>query len=329
MIQVMIRDIAVYHGKNVVGNDRYIEHFRKQGKDIANFLKNVIGRNKRYLIDPEKENNLTMATAAAKAVLSHAGLTGPDIDMIIYSSFLPEYISPPSSIHLHHAIDGKKQCICYDMNANCAGMLISLDQACKYMTLTDCVQRTLIVGCDYINQWVRKENECCYGHYGDAACAVILEKTDRKCGFLGSKCGVNSEEHDNVLLPGCGVSHVLQAEDTNACLLDWKPFKNVSLETAAENMRELMARNHLKTGDVKMFCLSQYALSNVRDLRTLLGIDESKSIFIGDEYGYTGTTSPFIALYESVKRRSVERGDYVMFWTIGAGSENIAVLYRY
>ena len=67
----------------------------------------------------------------------------------------------------------------------------------------------------------------------------------------------------------------------------------------------------------------------VQTLREMLGIGEEKSLFIGQEYGYTGTSSPLIALYESIERGIVKRGDYVMFWTIGAGSQNIALLFKY
>lgn len=41
------------------------------------------------------------------------------------------------------------------------------------------------------------------------------------------------------------------------------------------------------------------------------------------------TTSPFIALYESIKEGKVKRGDYVIFWTIGSGSQSIVMLYKY
>lgn len=77
------------------------------------------------------------------------------------------------------------------------------------------------------------------------------------------------------------------------------------------------------------FCFSQYALCNIKDLRKLMNIDENKSLFIGSEYGYTGTSSPFIALYEAIERKLIKRGDYVMFWTIGAGSQNISLLFKY
>lgn len=324
-----LKSIAVYHGEMVVGNDYYVEHFAKQGKDVEHFLSEIIGRKRRYMIDSTKENSLTMALTAVESALKKADLTGEDIDMIIYSACMPEYVVPPSSIHVHNAINGKKQCICFDINAVCAGMTVSLDMINRYMQSSDLIKRALIVGADYVNILLNQTNEFCYGHYGDASCAIILEKTDEACGIIGSKCYVNSCEHNNILFPGCGTSNIPQTEDKEKWRLNWIPFENVSLERAYKSMTELLDENNLTVDDIKMFCFSQYALSNVKTLREMLGIGEERSIFIGDEYGYTGTSSPFIALYESIEKGFVKRGDHVMFWTIGAGSQNIALLFKY
>lgn len=37
MKNIKIRDIEVYHGKNVVGNDYYIEHFKNKEKTLKSF----------------------------------------------------------------------------------------------------------------------------------------------------------------------------------------------------------------------------------------------------------------------------------------------------
>lgn len=255
MNRIKLRDIYVFHGENVVENDVYIEHFKKQGKDVEHFLTEIIGRKTRYMVDPKKENCFSIAMKAVNGVLKKSGFTGEDFDMIIYSSVLPEYVLPPSSIHVHHAIGGKKDCICYDFNTACAGMTISLDMISKYVNMTESVNRVLVVGCDYVSVFMNPESEYCYGHYGDASCAVILEKTDEDCGVLGSKCSVNSSEHNNIVFPGCGVSGVKKTIRNNGWLLNWTPFENVSIPTAVENMNKLLTDNGLAIDDISMFLL--------------------------------------------------------------------------
>jgi 3-oxoacyl-[acyl-carrier-protein] synthase-3 len=54
-----------------------------------------------------------------------------------------------------------------------------------------------------------------------------------------------------------------------------------------------------------------------------------KIIYIGDKYGYTGTTSPLISLYEGIQQGRIKRGDTVLFWTVGAGHQFIVMLFKY
>lgn len=329
MLKIKIKDISVCHGGKVVDNDTYIEHFKERGKDIEHFLHDVIGRDKRYLFDSEDDNSLSFAISAAKKVLNKSGYTGDDMDMIVFSSQLPEYIAPPSCMHIHEAIGGKSECVCYDINVNCAGMTVSLEHVSKYMSVSQNVKRALIVGCDYINLTVNPESEYTYGHYGDASCAIILEKTEEECGLIDSLYDVKSLEHNNILFPGCGFSKLFKVDDKEELKLRWTPFESNVPKTATDSIIKILNRNNLDVGEIRMFCLSQYVLRNIEEIRKVLGIDESKSIYIGDEYGYTGTSSPFIAFYEAIERGLIKRGDKIVFWTVGAGAENITVLYQY
>ncbi|BCJ95843.1 3-oxoacyl-ACP synthase [Anaerocolumna cellulosilytica] len=329
MIQVKIRDIAVSHGKKVVDNSIYLEHFKQRGKDVEHFLKDVIGRDKRYLFDTEEQSTLTLSLEAIQALLLKTGLTGQDFDMIILSSQLPEYIAPPTSIKIHNVIGGKKECICYDMNSNCCGMVLAYEQTAKYMSVSPNVSRTLLIGCDYINLTIDPEEENLYGHYGDAACAVILEKTDEDCGLIDSICHVKSEGVDVALFPGCGFSNMFRVRDNKELLIKFDPPKENVPESAVDTIKTVLDRNGLAPSAISMFCFSQYALINIKKIREQLGIDEEHSLYIGDIYGYTGTSSPFIALYESLIKGCIKRGDYVLLWTIGCGSQNIGLLCKF
>ncbi|QHQ62291.1 ketoacyl-ACP synthase III [Anaerocolumna sedimenticola] len=329
MVKVKIRDLAVSHGKKVMDNKMYIEHFKKRGKDVEHFLKDIIGRDKRYLFDEDGQNTLTLSIEAVEELFHKTGLSGADMDMIILSSQLPEYIAPPTSIKIHSLIGGKKECICYDMNSNCCGMTLAFDWISKYMSVSPNINRTLLIGCDYINLIIDTEEENLYGHYGDAACAVILEKTEEERGVLDSMCIVKNEGVDVALIPGCGFSNMFRSKDREELLIKFTPPEENVPESAVETITTVLGRNELKPSDIRMFCFSQYALINIQKIREILNIDEEHSLYIGDIYGYTGTSSPFITLYEAIKRGQVNRDDYIVLWTIGCGSENIGLLFKY
>jgi 3-oxoacyl-[acyl-carrier-protein] synthase III len=58
-------------------------------------------------------------------------------------------------------------------------------------------------------------------------------------------------------------------------------------------------------------------------------LDMKKIVYVGDGFGYTATSSPFVALYRAIEREQIKRGDYVLFWTAGTGWQNIAMLFKY
>lgn len=329
MYHIKISAIEVYHGQKVVSNEYYYEHFKKRQKDIEHYLKDVMGRDKRYLINPDTENSLTMSLEATKKLLMNNNLKGSDIDMIVFSSQLPEYVAPPTSIYIHHEIDGKSDAICYDFNVNCAGMVTGIELISKYIQLTPKINKVLLIGCDYINLTINKENTSTYGNYGDAACTVLLERTNENTGLIDTKFHVNSIEYQNILYPNCGFSNIFKVKNEEDHLLKWDPFNGTDCAIdGINNIRKLLDENDLTKDDIGMFCFSQFSLKTIEVIRDALEIEESKNLYIGDEYGYTGTSSPFIVLYEALKRGLVKRGEYIIFWTIGAGSENVSMLFK-
>lgn len=328
MENVKVRDIEVYHGRNIVSNDYYIEHFKKQGKDVKKFFEETLGRKYRYEINRESENALTMAIEVSHKVLKKSNYTGKDIDMIVYSGMLSEYVSPTSALIIHSAINGKKECFCHDMNVNCIGMTYALDLVNRYISTNPQINRVLLVGSDYLTPQVSPENEECYGQYGDVSCAVILERTEEDCKLIDTKVTVNNDFIDYVRFPKCGFAHIYDAPKEEM-YVKWKSFGTWWIDGAIENINSILDKSKLSIEDISMFCFSQIAYKNIVTLREKIGISEEKSLYVGDTYGYTGTTSPFLVFYEGIKTGNIKRGDYVVFCTVAAGSTHITSLIKY
>jgi 3-oxoacyl-[acyl-carrier-protein] synthase-3 len=197
------------------------------------------------------------------------------------------------------------------------------------MSVTPNVKRALIVGCDYISITIDPDDERFHGHYGDAACAVILEKTDTEAGLIDSMVSTISDQYDAAIFPPNGVSNMLRYMNMENRYLKSNPNDFDVPKEGIYSITSILERNNLKIDDISVFLFSQYAVININKIRDELGIKEERCLYIGDEYGYTGTTSPFIALYEAQKRGLIKRGDYYIMWTIGAGMEHIGILCRY
>ncbi|OIK09601.1 3-oxoacyl-[acyl-carrier-protein] synthase III C-terminal domain-containing protein [Bacillus sp. MUM 13] len=327
---IVLKEVSVYHPENAVNNQDYINHFNKQGSDITRLL-DALGRENRYVAD-ESENALTMAVEASKIVLEKAGMTGQDMDMIVFVSGTPEYLWPPNSAAVHHVIGGKKEAVVYDMNAACAGMIIAAEQVSRNMTANPHIQRALIVGSEVMHRFSRREEAVTYASFGDGASAIILEKNENSVsGFVDSIFSVNTESIEKIVFPACGISNMYDEQTSDFDKrVQWENVSNDRAFTSTlELIETLLKRNNLQAADVSAYCLSQLSRKNIYKIQEALNESIEKFPITGTEYGYTGAASPFMAFERSVSSGRIRRGDYVVFWSVGAGTASCALLFKY
>lgn len=328
----MIKGISYYHPEHKVGNEYFIEHFKKQGKDIQGLLE-ATGRKERYISDDEHENMLTMGYMAAKEVLEKTHIKASQLGMIVFSSGTPEYIAPSNAIKLHSMLNAGQKCGVYDLNANCAGMTVAFEQISRVMRNNQNLKYVLIVGSDQLNRYSRYREAITYSNFGDSACAMIVENVfNSNRGFIDSDFYTNSSHHDKILLPAKGMSNVIKDRSlsTQDKLVRWDSFDlSGAFFSAKISIEEILFRNNLEKSDIKKYFLSQFALKNIKKVAEDLSESMDKFIFIGDEFGYTGTTSPMLAYARAVENNELEMGDYVIFWTVGAGTTCVCCLYQY
>jgi len=91
----------------------------------------------------------------------------------------------------------------------------------------------------------------------------------------------------------------------------------------------LLERNGIDQKEIKKYFVSQFAKSSLDFIREQLGETEDKFPFVGNKFGYTGATRPFLTLAKSFERDQVKRGDYVIFWSVRAGYTCSSLLMRY
>ena len=325
---ICIKGIEIYYPENIVDVETIIDNHKKNGDDIEVEIKSFFGKKNLRIIDNNKENSLTMAIEASKKVLKSNNLKGADIDMIAFSSLFPEYLSPPSSVLIHQAIKGKSSAICYDINANCIGMSFSLIQIYMQMQSDPKLNRVLLVGCDTMSMHLQKNTPLADACLGDAACAIILEKTEEDSKLIDYKYYIDSITYTKeIMFPKCGSSHIYDVPEEERRLAFGEP--DAGMELVSDYIKNILSENNLTVDDISTFCFSQFAIYYIKYLEHSLSIPDEKCIYIGDKLGYTATTSPFIALYYAIKEKKIKRGDYIFIWTVGAGIQHVFALIKY
>lgn len=80
--------------------------------------------------------------------------------------------------------------------------------------------------------------------------------------------------------------------------------------------------------DIDWYCGSQFSLALFNQMVNVCELPREKSIYIGDKYGYTGTSSPFFAYTYARNTGKIKHGDLVFFSTVGIGHTVSSMLVR-
>ncbi|MFD3156268.1 3-oxoacyl-ACP synthase III family protein [Haloimpatiens sp. FM7330] len=331
---VMIKGTGSYHPKNVVNNEYYIEHFKKFNLD--GHLKGImrkLGRNTRN-IAKENENSLTMAVEAAKNALYNSEVSSEDIDMIIYSSDTPEFLAPTCSLLLKNQLKACNVTGVFDVNSNCTGMLTAIDIATRYLKTDKKYNKVLVVGSLLVSRLARKDDMITYGCTGDGAVAVVLEveeDNEVERGILGSRMFADDAYSYAMRFPRCGLSNITK-ENMKPDDVEWLavPFDfSFVPEKWAKLISKLLKDYNYTSKDVCHYFMSQFSKTDIELTMNKLGSSMDKITFVGDKYGYTGCTSPIMALDDGLKSNKFKKDDIVVFCSIATGYSMNSLLYKF
>lgn len=329
MVQnILIRGTGIYTPKNEISNEYFKEHFRRLGVEVQGLMKHL-NRQKRFLADRD-ESSLSMGYEAAKDVLQKLNIDSKELDMIIFVSDTPEYNMPTNALKLSHMLNALNAHRVFDMNCNCTGMLVGIDVAAGYMEKIRDIKKALIVGSMHISSVVKYKDSVVYPSFGDSGAAIILENVqeEEKRGILSSEYFTDSDYHNTIVLPECGHSKELLYEvPKENRRMAWNPFDFGFLsDNWVKIIKKVLSDNNVDIEEVNYFLFSQFSDSD--NLLTLekLGVSTDKYVFVGDKYGYTGVSSPIMALNEIWY--SIEKKGYLVFCSVAAGYSMNAILYK-
>lgn len=331
MKNVIMLGTGVYIPNNKVYNEELDEHFEAMGLSAHNLMEHL-GRRKRYFIS-QGENAISMCINAIDNCVKKNNINLEEIEMLLFCSDTPEYLSPSNALKLTglYGEQLKNVKVAFDINSNCTGMIQGLDIVHKYMLSSD-VKKALVVGCFCISPIALWSDTVVYANFADAAACVAVSCTEEeeKRGFLDTEVYIDAQYYKYVTYPKCGMSKVpLKSIQPNEKRLEWNPFSMDFIpEYWARQIRLVLGRNSLEPGGVDYYVFSQ--LSDDYNMKTLkiLGVSEKKYHFVGKEYGYTGNTCPVLCLNRMWDIYS-QKGNTVVFCTIGAGYAIIVQLYKF
>lgn len=281
-------------------------------------------------VAPPEETPATMAAKAAKMALEKAGLSIKDIDMIIVGTDTPEAISPPTAPKVQALLSGSSYEIpAFDVNASCANPVYMLELGSSIIAGNPKYRNILIIGVYAMTRFLRWKFMWEW-IFSDGAGAVVLSQS-KEPGYLAGKLRADGSFWDYWgIFMGAWKPISEQVKDENLPYLDLrKTYPPVNDQFWPILVRNVLEQAKVGLDEVSQIIFTQVRLKTILDVMKALGLPETKTHWVMDKYGYTGSACIYMALHDAIENRKVEQGKVVVFVASGVGYQQGAVAFRW
>ena len=162
-----ILSIGSYRPERVVHNDELVEAIESSDQ----WIRERSGIVSRRFAAPD-ESVTDMAEAASRVAIERAGLTPPDIDMVLVATVTHPYQTPSSASLLAHRL-GSTPAAALDVSPACAGFSYGIAMASD-MIRGGSARNVLVVGVEKLSDFLDLNDRSTAFIFGDGAGAVVV-----------------------------------------------------------------------------------------------------------------------------------------------------------
>ena len=270
-----------------------------------------------------------IALRAAQAALEAAGITPEQLDMILLGTDTPDYLTPATSTVVQHKL-GAINAGTYDVGCACASFPTGVASAAGLLATNPWMKYVLVIGV-YMMSKLADPNDVVSFFYGDGAGAAVLAADD-KPGFISSAYLADGAYHQYWGLYSGGTYEpatveLVQAGRTNVRLLQRYP-PDINHVNWPKIVRLLAERGGFAVHDIDMAIFTQVRLPSVKLVMEDLGLPLSKTHWIMEEWGYTGSACIGMCLDDAIEKGKIKSGDLVTLVGSGVGYNYAGIALR-
>ena len=276
------------------------------------WIKTRTGIAERKVISSEKLEDL--ATEAALKAIEDAGLTPKDIDYIICSNVVNEYITPGLSCIVQGAIGAR--CACVDVNAACSGFIYALDMADDRIK-SGKAQNILVIAAEEPTRMVDWTDRSLCVLFGDGAGAVVVSHGE---GMICSRLTTESKTDCLYYVRNLEPTPYIMKEEYGAPMyMNGKEVFKTAVLSSSRDIKRLLDRAGLHPSDIKYYILHQANMRIIEAIANWLKLDMSYFPHNVDYCGNTSSASIPLLLDELARNGKLKKGDKILMSAFGAG----------
>ncbi|MBQ2874999.1 MAG: ketoacyl-ACP synthase III [Bacteroidales bacterium] len=273
----------------------------------------------RHVISDEKLED--MAIEASLKALDDAGIKAEELDFIICSNVVNEYVTPQLSCIIQGGIGAT--CPCIDINCACAGFIYALDIA-ESFHLSGRVRNVLVVSAEEptrMSDW--SDRRTCV-LFGDGAGAAVLAPGDNIRSIkLSASSATDKLWQYRLLQP---TPYITKEEKDVPLQMKGQDVFKFAVKAAGKDISRVLEETGISPDEVGHFLLHQANIRIVNAIQEYLGEPEEKFPVNIADHGNSSSSSCPILLDECNRNGVLKRGDIIVMSAFGAGFVSGAVL---
>ena len=276
------------------------------------WIKTRTGMSERRVISSEKLEDL--AAEASLQAIADAGLKPADIDYIICSNVVNEYITPGLSCIVQGAIGAK--CACVDVNAACSGFIYALDMADDRLK-SGKAKNILVVAAEEPTRMVDWNDRSLCVLFGDGAGAVVVTEGEGMiCSRLTTASKTDCLHYLRKLEP---TPYITKEEYSAPMYMNGKEVFKTAVLSSSRDIKVMLDEACLKPSEIKYYVLHQANMRIIEAIANWLKLDMSHFPTNVERCGNTSSASVPLLLDELAREGKLQKGDKILMSAFGAG----------
>lgn len=303
------------HPKQVVTNEM-LSTFLDTNDE---WIRTRTGIQERCVISSERLEDL--ALEAMEKALKSAKLTARDIDFIICSNVVNEYITPG----LGCVLQGMLGAVCptIDVNGACAGFIYALDIADAFFK-SGRVKNVLVVAAEEPSRMMDWNDRSTCVLFGDGAGAVVLTEGDSFEAFSLSNTSKPEALYQKHRLQH--TPYVDKDEPDHAVIMNGQDVFKMAVKGSIRDLNRVMQQAAVTPDQVDHYLLHQANIRIIDAIREYMKQGWEKFPHFIERYGNTSSSSIPMLLDELAREGKIKEGDRIAMSAFGAGFTTAACL---
>ncbi|WGK95637.1 MULTISPECIES: 3-oxoacyl-ACP synthase III family protein [Flavobacterium] len=352
-MNIKISGIGSYIPEKSISNTDFSNHvflnedgspFGYPNEVVVNKFKSITGiENRRYANDQYTSSDL--GYFAAKRAIKNANIDPETIDYIIFAhnfgdvkhGTIQSDMLPSLATRVKHKLQIQNpKCVAYDLLFGCPGWVEGVLQANAFIK-SGMAKRCLVIGGETLSRVVDDHDRDSM-IYSDGAGASIIEASDDESGMLSYESATFANDEAGYLFFGKSYNPDLDP-DTKYIKMYGRKIYEFALSNVPSAMKNCLDKSGLGIDDVKKILIHQanekMDEAIVHRFYKLYGKTPPKDVMpmsIHDLGNSSVATVPTLfdqVLQGKIENQEINKGDILIFASVGAGMNINAFVYRY